>query len=209
MKTKIVAVILGVSLLGVTGVASAQFGGLGGKISGLTGSSSSNVTPQQVVSKYVVGAKSVNTADVKMLRAVGLKEEADRAELQAKNLTEGATEDGLKDAMATQTESNKALQEKFASGQVQMDEASKKEFTDGMAHLGIGLLAYVKMSKEASGFQPSPTAIGSSTAPALYIVKTLPDSIKNLGNTLKSSIDFAKSHNIPVPKEAADATAAI
>lgn len=209
MKSKIVAVILGASLLGISGMASAQFGGLGGKISGLTGGSSSNVTPKQVVSKYVVGTKSVNTADVKMLRAVGLKEEADRAELQAKNLTEGATQDALENSVKVQTENSKALQEKFASGQIQMDEASKKEFADGMAHLGIGLLAYVKMSKEAAGFQPSPTAIGASTAPALYIVKTLPDSIKNLGSTLKSSIDFAKSNNIPVPKEAADATAAI
>jgi len=209
MKTKFVTVILGMALLGASGVACAQFGGLGGKLTGVTGGSSSNVSPEAIVTKYVGGAQSVNKADVKMLRAVGLKEEADRAELQAKNLTEGATQGALEDATKVQTESSKALQDKFASGKVEMDEKSKKQFADGMADLGRGLLAYVGMSKEASGFKPAPTSIGASALSAAYVVKSLPDSIKTLGSTLKSSIDFAKTNNIPVPKEAADATSAI
>jgi hypothetical protein len=209
MKTKFVAVILGMALLGASSVACAQFGGLGSKLSGVTGGSSSNVSPEGIVTKYVGGAQNVNKADVKMLRAVGLKEEADRAELQAKNLTEGATQGSLEDATKVQTDSSKALQEKFASGKVEMDEKSKKQFADGMVDLAHGLLAYVGMSKEASGFKPAPTAIGSSSLSAAYVVKTLPDSIKSLGSTLKSSIDFAKTNNIPVPKEAADATSAI
>lgn len=209
MKTKFVALVLGMALLGTSGMACAQFGGLGGKLTGMTGGSSSNASPEGIVTKYVGGAKSVNTADVKMLRAVGLKEEADRAELQAKNLTEGATQGSLEDAVKVQTDSSKALEAKFASGKVEMDEQSKKQFAAGMADLGRGLLAYVGMSKEASGFKPSPTAVGASTLSAAYIVKTLPDSIKTLGSTLKSSIDFAKTNNIPVPKEAADATSAI
>ena len=79
-----------------------------------------------------------------------------------------------------------------------MDE-SVKFYTD--------VMGLKPMGKDAQGFKPSPTAIGGATTSAVFIVKNLPDSIKTLGSTLKSSIDFAKTNNIPVPKEANDATA--
>jgi hypothetical protein len=208
MKKQFLAVVLGTSLLGLSGMACAQLGGLAGKLTG-GNSASSGVSPDGIVRKYVAGSQSVNKADVKMLRAVGLKDEADRAELQAKNLTEGATKDSLEEAAKVQTESSKALEDKFKGGKVEMDAKSKEQFSDGMADLGRGIIQYVGMSKEASGFKPGPSAIGASTTSALYVVKSLPDSIKNLASTLKSSVDFAKTNNIPVPKEAADATSAI
>ncbi len=211
MKHKLSAVIIGASLCALSGFAcAAGLGSLTSAIPGVgSGSSRSSVSPDSIVNKYVAGSKNVNSADVKMLRAVGLKDEADRAELQAKNLTEGATKDALEESAKSQTESSKALEAKLTSGNVQMDAQSKELFTAGMADLGKGVLQYAAMSKEVSGFKPSPTAIGGSTMSAVYVVKTLPESIKNLASTLKSSVDFAKANNIPVPKEAADATAAI
>lgn len=209
MKTKFVAIILGVGLLGASGMACAQFGGLN-KLSGLTGSSGgSSVSADAIVSKYVGGAQSVNTADIKMLRAVGLKDEADRAELHAKNLTEGATQGALEETTKSQTESSKALEDALKNHKTKMDAKSKEQFADGMADLGRGLLAYIGVSKDAAGFKPSVTSVGPSAMSAAYIVKSLPDSIKTLASSLKSSIEFAKTNNIPVPKEAADATSAI
>ncbi|MFT3961687.1 hypothetical protein [Propionivibrio sp.] len=210
MKNRLAAVLLGASLCALSGVVSAQFGNLPKTIPGMASASpGSSVTPEGIVSRYVAGSKHVNNADIKMLRAVGLKDEADRAELQAKNLTEGATKDALEESVKSQTESSKALEARLAGGKVEMDAKSKEMFAAGMADLGRGIVQYAAMSKEASGFKPGPSAIGGSTTSALYVVKTLPDSIRNLASTLKSSMDFAKANNIPVPKEAADATAAI
>lgn len=204
MKTKFLAVVMGATLMAASGVASAQFGSLS-KLAGGS-AAASGVSAEQIVKNYVGGAQSVNKADVKMLRAVGLKDEADRAELQAKNLTEGATKDSLEEAAKVQTESSKALEAILKNQKVEMDAKSKQQFSDGMADLARGLIQYVGMGKEAQSFKPSPAALGATNS-ALFVVKTLPDSIKTLGNSLKSSIEFAKTNNIPVPKEANDATA--
>ncbi|GAB2884032.1 hypothetical protein GCM10027046_10670 [Uliginosibacterium flavum] len=209
MKTKFLAVVMGVTLTAASGMACAQFGGLG-KIAGIGGDAAgASVSSDQIVNKYVGGAKNVNKADVKMLRAVGLKDEADKAELAGKNLTEGATKDSLEEASKTQTESSKALEAKMKDKKVEMDAKSKQQFSDGMGDLARGIIQYVGMGGDAKNFKPSPTSIGGSTNSALFVVKSLPDSIKALGGTLKSSIDFAKTNNIPVPKEANDATSMI
>lgn len=211
MKTKLLAVMMGVALTAASGVACAQFGGLG-KMAGIGGSDAAgaSVSSEQIVDKYVGGAQNVNKADVKMLRAVGLKDEADKAELAGKNLTAGATKDSLEEASKTQTESSKALEAKFKDKKVNMDAKSKQQFSDGMADLGRGIIQYVGMGGDAKNFKPSATSIGSaSTNSAVFVVKSLPDSLKALGGTLKSSIDFAKTNNIPVPKEANDATSMI
>lgn len=210
MKAKYVAVLFGVGLLFASGTASAQFGGLPGKLpSGLGGGGDSAVSADGIVSKYVAGARNVNSADIKMLRAVGLKAEADRAELQAKNLTEGATKDALEDAAKSQTESSKALEDALKDNKTKMDAKSKEQFSSGMGDLAKGILAYIGLSKDVSGFRPSVGNLGGSAMSAAYVVKTLPESVKSLVSTLKSSIAFAKANNIPVPKEASDATSAI
>ena len=74
MKTKLLAVVMGFAMVTGSGVACAQFGGLG-KLAGGDAAAAS-VSADQIVKSYVGGSKDVNTADVKMLRAVGLKEEA-------------------------------------------------------------------------------------------------------------------------------------
>jgi hypothetical protein len=138
---------------------------------------------------------------------VGLKDEAEKASVQAKNLTEGATKNSLEEASAVQTASSKALEQQLSGKKVEMDAASKKQFGDGVLELSKGVIQYVGMTKDVAGFKPSVTSLGNSAGSAIYVAKSLPDSIKNLGHTLKMAIDFSKANNIPVPKEATDATA--
>jgi hypothetical protein len=206
MKSSYVKAIAGVTLVLVSGIASAQLGGLG-KSLGIGGGSGGGATAEQIVAKYVGGAQSVMRADANMLAAVGLKDEAEKASVQAKNLTEGATKNSLEEAHAVQTASSKALEEKLSGKKIEMDAASKKQFADGLVDLAKGVVLYVGMSKDVSGFKPSVSSVGNAAGSALYVAKGLPDSIKNLGHTLKMAIDFAKANNIPVPKEANDATA--
>lgn len=203
MKSSYVKAIAGVAMVLVSGFASAQLGGF----SKAMGGGGSGATAEQIVAKYVGGTQSVMRADANMLSAVGLKDEAEKASVQAKNLTEGATKNSLEEASAVQTASSKALEQKLDGKKIEMDAASKKQFGDGMVDLAKGVILYVGMSKDAAGFKPGASSMGSAAGSALYVAKNLPDSIKNLGHTLKMAVNFAKANNIPVPKEANDATA--
>ena len=205
LKEKLAAVTLGLALCISFGDANAQLGGLTKSVG--IGGSGASVSADQIVGKYVAGSQHVNKAEVKMLKAVGLKDQADLAELQAKNLTAGATSGALEEAAKVQTDSSKALEEAFKQSKVEMDAKSKKQFSDGMADLGRGIVQYAGMGGDVKNFSPNPTAAGAATTSAVFIVKNLPGSLKSLGSTLKGAIDFAKTNNIPVPKEAADATA--
>lgn len=203
-KISLAAFLTAISIFSIN-AAFAQFGDLKKSLGG-GDKPADSATAEQIVSKYVIGSKSVITADAKMLEAVGLKDEAAIANLQAKNLTEGASKDSLEETAKIQTESSKALEAKLTGDKVKMDAASKKLFADGMKDLAGGVVKYVGMSKEVSSFKPSLGSVSGSGKSAIYIVKTLPDAIKNVGRTLKSSIDFAKANDIKVPKEASDAT---
>jgi hypothetical protein len=203
MKSSYVKAIAGVALVLVSGFASAQLGGFAKSLGGGGG----GATAEQIVTKYVGAAQSVMRADAGMLSAVGLKDEAEKASVQAKNLTEGATKNSLEEASAVQTASSAALEKALKGKKIEMDDASKKQFAGGVAELAKGVIQYVGMSKDVSGFKPGLSSIGNSAGSALYVAKNLPDSIKSLGSTLKLAIDFAKTNNIPVPKEANDATA--
>jgi hypothetical protein len=206
MKTKLIAVVMGAALLVLPGLGQAQFGSLG-KAVGIGGGGGSSVSASQIVSNYIEGAQNVNRADVKMLRAVGLKDEADRAELQAKNLTSGATKDSLEEAAKVQTESSKALEEKLKGEKVEMDAKSKQLFSEGMSDLAKGVIKYATLSKNIQGYSPSPADLASSSASSVsYVISSLPGSLQALGSSLKSAVDFAKENNIPVPKESEEAT---
>lgn len=202
MKHLRIAALLGASLFAFSTLAAAQFGGLAGALSGGKGA-----TAEQIVKKYVVGTQSVMKADASMLAAFGLKEQSDKAALEAQNLTEGATKDGLQDASKLQSESSKILEETMKGKKVAMDDASKQRFTEGLVDLSKGVIQYVGMSKDVGGFKPSVSSLGSSAGSALFIAQNLPGSIKAIGSTLKVAVDFAKNNNIPLPKEASDATA--
>lgn len=199
------SVLLGALMMAVSGIASAQFGGLTNALGG--GKSSGGASAEQIVKRYVSGTQSVMNADANMLAALGLKDESEKAALHAKNLTEGATKDALEGAAKVQTDSSKVLEERMKGQKVVMDEESKKRFSNGLADLARGVIQYVGVSKDVSGFKPSVSSLGSAATSAAYIVQSLPTSLKSVGSTLKTAIEFSKSNNIPLPKEANDATA--
>ena len=205
MKTKLIAAMLSAILMTLPGAASAQLGGLGKSLGVGSSGASTSMNASDIITTYVKGAQYVNQADVKMLRAVGLKDEADRLELEAKNLTSGATKDALESASTTQTESSKALESKLSGDKFKMDATSKKQFSEGMADLGRGVIQYVNLAKKAQGYTPGIGDV-SAAGSASYVVSSLPGSIKALAASLKSASDFAKSNNIPVPKESVEAT---
>lgn len=199
MKKTIIAVTLGVSLVAASGASFAQLGGLA-KLG--ASSASTGMSAEDLVKKYVSGTKSVMKADTMLLQAVGLKDEASREELAAKNLTEGATSSSLEDASKIQTENSKTLAEKLSEKKVVLDAEGKKKYTQGLVELAKGVKDYTGMGGDVKNFKPSPTALGAATGAAMFVVKSLPDSTTNLMNTLKRAVSFAKENKIEVPAEA-------
>ena len=194
-------IILTIAALFFAGVASAQFGGLGGAVGGGS-KGGSGVSAEALVKSYVSGTKNVLSSNSKLLTALGLKDQAANAELQAKNLTEGATSSNLEDAQKVQTENSKAISEALDGKKVVLDAEGKKVYSLGILDLAKGISDYAKMSSDVSSFKPSPTSVGSAAGAALFIVKSLPETSSNLMTTLKRVVAFAKENTIEVPKEA-------
>ncbi len=204
MNKKYAGIVVGIAIALASAPTYAQLGGLAGSLLGgkNSNSTSKSISAENIVKKYVDGSKDVMTADVHLLNALGLKEQAAKEELAAKNLTEGATASGLEDAVAIQTESSKALAEKMNEEKVVMDDKSKKTYTKGLLYLAKGMLKYKGLTSDVKSYTPSVSSIGTAGNSALYIVKSLPTSSKNLYETLKKAVSFARENKIEVPKEA-------
>ncbi|MFZ2266147.1 MAG: hypothetical protein WAV95_01075 [Azonexus sp.] len=201
MKKNFLVAALSLTIATASSVAYAQFGGLTNALGGGS-SAGSAVTAESLVSSYVGGTKNVMTADIYMLNALGLKEQAAKEELAMKNLTEGSTSAGLEDAAKVQTESSKALEEKMSGKKVTMDAEGKKNYTLGLASLAKGVKSYMGMSGDVKNFRPGLGSIGGAGQAALYVVKSLPDSTTNLLGTLKKAVAFARENKVEVPAEA-------
>ena len=204
MNKKYAGIVVGIAIALASAPTYAQLGGLAGSLLGgkNSNSTSKSISAENIVKKYVDGSKDVMTADVHLLNALGLKEQAAKEELAAKNLTEGATASGLEDAVAIQTESSKALAEKMNEEKVVMDDKSKKTYTKGLLYLAKGMLKYKGLTSDVKSYTPSVSSIETAGNSALYIAKSLPTSSKNLYETLKKAVSFARENKIEVPKEA-------
>ncbi len=198
------SVLLGALLATTCISASAQFSNLL-----KSNNAAGTISADQIVQRYVGGTRNVVTANTSMLEAVGLKDEAGASAAQAANLTEGATKDALEESAKVQTANSRALEAKLADKGTKLDAEGKKKFAAGVTELAKGVVSYVALGKDVSGFKPGMGALGGSAGSALYVAKSLPGSTKNLVDTLKMAIEFCKTNKIPVDKAATDATALI
>lgn len=187
--------------MALSGTAQAQLASLLGG-----GGGDSSTSPESIVGTYVEGAKFVLKAQERLLTAIGKKEEAERAGLQADNLTTGATKQDLEDAAKTQTDSSKILEESFKAQGSALDAQSQAIYGQGLGSLGMGVGKYVALVPTLKSFKPSITSFGGATAAAAYVTQTLPTNASNLQSTLASAIDYGKSQGVEIP---ADATAAL
>lgn len=203
MSKHLIGTVLGLTIATLSMPSFAQFGGLGGALGGGGGSS---VSADSLVKSYVAGTQQVMSSDVSLLKALGLKEQAEKEELAAKNMTQSPTSAVLEETAKVQTEGNKALADAMDGKKITLSADSKKDYARGVLELVKGIKSYVGMAGDVKGFKPSMSSIGSGAGAAMYVVKTLPGSLTSLKDTLKRSIAFAKENKIELP---ADATAAI
>ncbi|WP_295994913.1 hypothetical protein [Rugamonas sp.] len=201
MSKQLVGTVLCLSIATLAAPSFAQLGGLGKAMGG----GGSSVSAEALVQSYVGGTQQVMSADVHLLSALGKKSAAEREALAAKNLTSGATTDGLRDAALVQTEGSKTLEDALGTEKVAMSAESKKMYVAGVIDLVKGVKTYAGMTGDVQNFKPGVSSIGAAGDAALYVAKSLPTSLTNLKNTLKRSIDFAKANKIVLPDDATKA----
>lgn len=187
----------------------AQFGNLiGGATSAVTGGGGSSISVQQITDNYVAGSKQIVSAQTNLLKAVDQNVKVDEQAAVVRNLTSGATSQQIEDADKIITERNAALKEKYSQQGLVLDAKAKKQFALGMKDFALGVISYVKLGVSVKGFKPSASDIGSAGT-AIAIAKSVPTDIGNLKDTFGVMYDYAKSNNIPLPKEATEGTKAL
>ena len=198
--SKLLKMVLMISALSVTSLAQAQFPNpFGG------GGSGSAPSADSIVKNYIEGAQNVLQAQGKLLNAIGKKEEAAKAELQAKNLTEGATKQTIEDAAKTQTESSKAIEDSLNAKGIVLDAAAKITYAEGLGFMGRGVTKYVALVSALKNFKPSVTSLGAAAQSAVYIAQSLPVNMSNFSSTLSAAIAFGKEQGVSIPKDATSA----
>lgn len=164
----------------------------------------------QLVKAYVAADKEVLKAQAKMADAVGLKDRAAQLEATSDALGAGATKDSLEASETMQSEASQEIQAKLKEGNLKLDAAGQKKFSEALGSLGRGIAKYAGLKGPIAQFQQSLSGGGAaglvSAASKLnagrYIVTSTPGHVKNLSSTLSSAVTYAQSNKIPVPKDA-------
>lgn len=192
------------------GLLDAVKGAAGVATGGSSGGGDAVSNQDALVNAYVAANKKVLMAEYRMASALGLSEAAALAKAEADALSSGATKDNLAKADSVQSDVSKAISERQNAKGTKMDDKSKKEYAEGLESLGQGLIQYAGMAPKFTAFKNALSSASPLMIPKLssgaYVLQSFPSNSINLKNTLVQAVSFAKSNDIPVPK---DATAAL
>lgn len=170
----------------------------------------------QLVGQYVAGNISVLTAQKDMAQALHLKGQVATIDATLKSLKSSASGKVGKSVLEKNnniiSSSSKAITAEQAKKPI-LSAEDKVDYAKGLGSLGGGVLHYVGMKNAASSFSSSASSLSpmaaaqdaSALSSGLYVVKSLPSSISNLGSSLNEAVSFAKSNKIAVPASATNA----
>ena len=214
MKKTIIAVAVLASTIAMAGSSYAfSLGGMASAVTGGGGGGANLAGNQtQTVADYAAASLLVIAADSKMAQALGMDDQVAALKASADGLKAGTSEDSLKKSDVAVSASTNDIVAKLKSNPT-LDAASKETFGTGLAALATGALMYAKVGKDLAD---SSSAMSSASPMDLlkltelvYIAKSAPVNAKNFFDALSAGVTFAKGQNIPVPGNAADATAAL
>jgi hypothetical protein len=195
---------LAAALLATAPLSHAQFGNLLGGAKSGSASSGADLSGQQdlLTRSYVAAGKEVVTANGHLLSALGINAESVNAAATADSLSAKDIEAQDKAVSAGAA----AVSEALKSGASLKDGEAKTRYAQGLLHLAVGLKKYTDMRKDVQGFSSSVSSASPLQLPGLqsgiYVAKSLPSNVSNLGTVLKSAVDFARSNGVEVPKDA-------
>ena len=202
MKKNLFAAIA-VVVLAVPAVSHAQFSGLLASAKSF-GNSGPDIGAQQdsLVRQYVGAGKDVLVANGHLAEALGIKANAVNAAATSDSLSAKDIEAQDKAISADAA----AVSEALKGGAALKDAEAKATFAKGLLSLATGVKKYIGMRSDVQGFSSSLSGASPLQLPKLqagvYVAKSMPTSVTNLTNVLKSAVQFAKSNGVEVPKDA-------
>lgn len=220
-KASVATAVVALTMLNGTGFAQ-SLPSLGGSKTAVPPGTDASASQDQLVKAYVAADVQTLLGQGKLAEALGLKDQAAEAATEAADLQNGstATSDALSKANDVSTQVDSAVAAKLNENATLSDQ-SKSAYSDGLGHLGLGLLGTIALKDAAMNFQKSAQAQISSAsmldkmsvtkklAAGTYVAKNLPGHITRLGSALKNAVAYAHSHNIPVPDDATKALGAL
>lgn len=190
----------GMALLLACGGAWAQLGNGGGTYAAIDKLS---FNPPAIVAAFVGNAQTLLNADKTLLNAVGLPELAAKAAAEAGALAPDATRAQIESVLKTQSDSGQAIEQQLAKAK--LDDAAKLQFSLGIGDLARGVIQYASMSRDLIDMRKALKPAGAAGASSVYLTKALPGTVKELGQTLKAVVAYARANNITLPPAAAEA----
>lgn len=205
---KIIAISMAAGIFAIAPLAHAQFGNLLSGAKSLTGSGSSGSGAElgsqqdQLVRSFVAANKDVDSSNVHMADALGIKLQVINAEATSDALTAKQIDENSKAVSANTATVAEALK----SGATLKDTEAKVKYAKGLLSLATGIKKYMDMGKDAQGFTSSLTSVSplqlGKLESGIYVAKNVPTSLTTLTSVLKSAVDFAKSNGVEIPKDA-------
>lgn len=205
MKKIYCKALLGMFLMLGSGIACAQLGNGG---AALSDTAKISEHPEDIMAKYADLSQAVLAANINVLTALNLKAEADKLAAQARTLTADSTLGNIQAVLDAQNDVNKALEQKLAAP-LALDDNTRRQFSDGLQGMAQGAQKYAQMSKDLTGFKRRNKATGGVASAALFAVKSLPESIKNMVRLLQAASNAAKAGNLALPADVAQAIDAL
>lgn len=202
MKKKLIAAIA-VIALSAPALSQAQLGALLGGVKS-SGSSGADLGTQQdsLVRNYVAAGKDVLVANGYLAGALGIKAQAVNAAATSDSLSAKDVEAQDKVISADAA----AVSEALKGGATLKDAEAKTTYAKGLLSLATGVKKYIDMRKDVQGFSSGLSGASPLQLPKLqagvYVAKSLPTSMTNLTNVLKSAVEFGKSNGVEIPKDA-------
>lgn len=178
-----------------------SLGGIGGALGG--GSKESvdfGATEGEVVGLINTSLKNLSKAQVIMLDALGLKEDAAVAEKNANDLSKG--EITGKDELADKIENSKALSEKIVAKlkkKEALSDDAKKKFTTGLLPYGKGVVSGIAGAKKAAdAFQSMSSNPMNLTkfGTLVYVGKEAPGLLSMFADATSAIKDFSSQQGI-------------
>ena len=210
---KLLIVAVSTALLASSLPAAAQMGMLK-KAKSLTSSSDAGVgdlTSQQtgIVNRLVSGMTNMTAGQAQILRALGLKESADKLEAESDALSSGNVKDkdGIKRSMKVSEDAQEAINTKMAEETV-IDAEAKKEFGKALPFYAKGTADTIRLLPELKKWASSASStmkgagirelpkLKKTLGTGLFVAKNLPKYAKKSQTSYKALSDFSKKNEI-------------
>ena len=182
-----------------------------------SGGANAEAMQEGIVQRYTQASTKIDMAQLELARAFDLNDQAAALEAQVTALKSGATldKDGIEKQKKISDDANIAIQAKLDAN-TQISDEGKKHYVSSLIPFASGLALTAQMPSDLKAFADASKSqissaslldklkITSKLSAGTYLASELPGYTTRVVDGFKKLVTFAKSNQIPVPKDATD-----